>query len=90
MECIFDAILPILIMFATIIAGWCLYSSIATTMGSNFRIQNDRNIRFSVDHLEELSSQAKQQFPNVTAAKRLLTKLAYAGVLTEDDYMVMA
>jgi hypothetical protein len=59
-------------------------------MGSNFRIQNDRNIRFSVDHLEELSSQAKQQFPNVTAAKRLLTKLAYAGVLTEDDYMVMA
>lgn len=69
------------------LAEWCLYYAIATVMGSNFRIQKNRNISFSVHHLKELSDEAKQQFPNMTAAKRLLKKLFDVGVLTESDYL---
>lgn len=48
-----------------------------------------RDIFFSVHHLKELSDEAKQQFPNVTAARRLLKKLVYASVLSVTDYQVM-
>ena len=66
-----------------------MYYAIATVMGSIFRIQKNQNISFSVHHLKELSDQAKQQFPNMTSVKRLLKKLFDAGVLTENDYVVM-
>lgn len=65
---------------------WCLYFSMAITMESIFRLLEGRDIFFSVHHLKELSDEAKQQFPNVTAAKRLLKKLVYAGVLSVTDY----
>ncbi|VAI94363.1 uncharacterized protein LOC119341506 [Triticum dicoccoides] len=65
---------------------WCMYFSTAVTMESIFRLLEGRDIFFSVQHLKELSDEAKQQYPNMTAAKRLLKKLAYAGVLSETDY----
>lgn len=63
---------------------WCLYFSTAVTMESIFRLLEGKDILFSVHHLKELSDEAKKQFPNVTAARRLLKKLLYAGVLSTD------
>lgn len=73
---------------AIIIADWCLYFALKVTLESNFRVQMNRDIKFSVHQLYEISKMAEQQFPKQTSAHRLLIKLKDTGLISEDDYKV--
>lgn len=55
-------------------------------MESNVRVQLNKDVLLSVDHLVDLSKAGRTKFPNEKGVKRLFLMAKDEGVLSDEDY----
>lgn len=64
----------------------CTPTSTASVMESNLRVQLNKDVLLSMDHMIHLFMAGHAKFPNEKGVKRLFLMLQDEGVMSEEDY----